>query len=803
MEPLYKPHGVEERWQQTWEAEGRYHAHVGAPGETYVIAVPPPNVTGALHMGHALNGSLQDVLIRWHRMRGFNTLWQPGFDHAGIATQAVVEKELRRQGTSRQEIGREAFVERVWEWLREYGGVIMRQFRRLGCSLDYERERFTMDDDYVRAVTRFFVHLYERGWVYRDNRIINWCSDCRTSISDLEVEHIEVDDALTYVRYPLADGSGHVTIATVRPATILADVAVAVHPDDERYADLVGKEVLVPVVGRKVTIIADERVEPEFGTGALKITPGHDPLDFEIGRTHGLEERTVIGFDGRMTGDIPDLLIGLTEEEASDYVVEWLREEGLLEKRESYRHSVGHCERSGTRIQPLISPQWWCEMKPMAARAIEEIESGRVRFHPPVHNKVALDWLKSIRPWNVSRQLWWGHQLPIWYCANGHVTCAETEPEACAECGSTELTRDEDVLDTWFSSALWPFATLGWPDDTPELRRYYPGDVNSTAREIIFLWENRMIMAGLELMGDIPFGDVIIHSTILAADGRRMSKSLGTGIDPLDIIEAHGADATRYGLLKMSSGQDVRWSIGSVEEGRKLANKLWNASRLLLMNGGDAVEPRPSSLEERWILGRIDATRAEIERDFDAFDFSHAVDRLYHLTFDDFCDWYLESIKPRLGEPAVRATAFAALERLLKLLHPVLPHVTEEIWSNLPARESRLIVAPWPQPDDAYAAENDALTRVQEAAERFRRSGVVTNLEGDEQRIFAAVVRPERAKHDGGNLAAEIARLEKEISRAEGMLSNESFTNRAPAHVVDAEREKLERFRRELDAIRN
>jgi valyl-tRNA synthetase len=803
MEPLYKPHGVEERWQQTWEAEGRYHAHVGAPGETYVIAVPPPNVTGALHMGHALNGSLQDVLIRWHRMRGFNTLWQPGFDHAGIATQAVVEKELRRQGTSRQEIGREAFVERVWEWLREYGGVIMRQFRRLGCSLDYERERFTMYDDYVRAVTRFFVHLYERGWVYRDNRIINWCSDCRTSISDLEVEHIEVDDALTYVRYPLADGSGHVTIATVRPATILADVAVAVHPDDERYADLVGKEVLVPVVGRKVTIIADERVEPEFGTGALKITPGHDPLDFEIGRTHGLEERTVIGFDGRMTGDIPDLLIGLTEEEASDYVVEWLREEGLLEKRESYRHSVGHCERSGTRIQPLISPQWWCEMKPMAARAIEEIESGRVRFHPPVHNKVALDWLKSIRPWNVSRQLWWGHQLPIWYCANGHVTCAETEPEACAECGSTELTRDEDVLDTWFSSALWPFATLGWPDDTPELRRYYPGDVNSTAREIIFLWENRMIMAGLELMGNIPFGDVIIHSTILAADGRRMSKSLGTGIDPLDIIEAHGADATRYGLLKMSSGQDVRWSIGSVEEGRKLANKLWNASRLLLMNGGDTVEARPSSLEERWILGRIDATRAEIERDFDAFDFSHAVDRLYHLTFDDFCDWYLESIKPRLGEPAVRATAFAALELLLKLLHPVLPHVTEEIWSNLPARESRLIVAPWPQPDDAYAVENDALTRVQEAAERFRRSGVVTNLEGDEQRIFAAVVRPERAKHDGGNLAAEIARLEKEISRAEGMLSNESFTNRAPAHVVDAEREKLERFRRELDAIRN
>jgi valyl-tRNA synthetase len=803
MEPLYKPHGVEERWQQTWESERLYHADPETPGDAYVIAVPPPNVTGALHMGHALNGSIQDALVRWHRMRGFNTLWQPGFDHAGIATQAVVEKELRKQGTSRQELGREAFVERVWEWLREYGGVIMGQFRRLGCSLDYERERFTMDDAYIRAVMRFFVHLYDRGWLFRDNRIINWCTDCQTSISDLEVEYVDVDDALTYARYPLVNGEGSLTIATVRPATILADVAVAVHPDDERYTHLIGKEVLVPVVQRVVPILADERVEPDFGTGALKITPGHDPVDFEIGRDHGLPELTVIGFDGRMTGDVPDEYLGLAEDEAAEKVVRWLKDHDQLEKRESYRHSVGHCERSNTRIQPLVSLQWWCDMKPMAAPAIDAIESGRVTYHPPVHNKVALDWLKAIRPWNVSRQLWWGHQLPIWYCADGHVTCVETEPSACAECGKQELTRDEDVLDTWFSSALWPFATLGWPDETPELRRYYPGDVNSTAREIIFLWENRMIMAGLELLGEIPFHDVIIHSTILAPDGRRMSKSLGTGIDPLEIIEAHGADATRYGLLKMSSGQDVRWSSGSVEEGRRLANKLWNASRLLLANAGGEVDARPSSLEERWILARIDATRAEVERDFDAFDFSHAADRLYHLTFDDFCDWYLESIKPRLGEADVRATALAALERLLKLLHPVLPHVTEEIWSFLPARPSRLIVAAWPEPDGAYAADANALTRVQEAAERFRRSGVVTPLEGDEQRIFAAVVRPERARHDGGNLGAEIARLEQEISRAEGMLSNESFTARAPAHVVDAERDKLERFRRELDAIRN
>jgi valyl-tRNA synthetase len=797
MEPLYRHEGVEERWQRTWEQERLYHADPEQPGETYVIAVPPPNVTGALHMGHALNGSIQDALVRWHRMRGFNTLWQPGFDHAGIATQAVVERELRRQGTSRLEIGRDAFVARVWEWLHEYGGVIMSQFRRLGCSLDYERERFTMDDAYVRAVMRFFVHLYERGWMYRDNRIVNWCHDCRTSISDLEVEHIDVDDALTYARYPFVDGGGHITIATVRPATMLADVAVAVHPGDERYAAFVGREVVVPVVGRHVPVIADERVERDFGTGALKVTPGHDPMDFDIGRDHGLPTLTVIGLDGRMTGDIPDLLVGLDEESASDYVVDWLREEGLLEKRESYRHSVGHCERSGTRIQPLVSLQWWVDMTSMADEAVHAIESGRVTFHPPVQNRVALDWLKAIRPWNVSRQLWWGHQLPIWYCPDGHVTCAESEPDACAECGSRELVRDPDVLDTWFSSALWPFATLGWPDDTPELRRYYPGDVNSTAREIIFLWEARMVMAGLELVGDIPFGDVIIHSTILAPDGRRMSKSLGTGIDPLELIDEHGADATRYGLLKMSSTQDVRFSSQPIEEGRKLANKLWNASRLLLMGGPAEAEVRPSAVEERWILARIDATRAELEADLDAFDFAHAVDRLYHLTFDDFCDWYLEAIKPRLAEPEVRATAFAALERLLKLLHPVMPHVTEEIWSQF--HDSRLIAAPWPEPDARFAADAGALAGAQTAARIYRRSGVRTQADGDALRIFEAVVRP--STEGRGDVEAERARVRKEIERSERMLANEKFVANAAPEVVDAEREKLEQHRAELDAL--
>jgi valyl-tRNA synthetase len=797
LAPLYVPHGVEERWQRTWEEERLYHADPEQPGEPYVIAVPPPNVTGALHMGHALNGSIQDALIRRHRMAGFNTLWQPGFDHAGIATQAVVEKELRSQGTSRLELGREQFVERVWEWLHQYGGVIMGQFRRLGCSLDYERQRFTMDDAYVRAVMRFFVHLYERGWLFRDNRIVNWCTDCRTSISDLEVEYSDVDDTLTYARYPVVDGEGTVSIATVRPATILADVAVAVHPGDERYTHLLGKEVEVPVVGRKVPVIADERVDPEFGTGALKITPGHDPIDFEIGRDHGLPELTVIDFEGRITGDVPDDYRGLTEDEAAERVIFWLRDHDQLEKREHYRHSVGHCERTQTRIQPLVSLQWWCDMTAMAAAAIDVIESGRVTFHPPVQNRVALDWLKNIRPWNVSRQLWWGHQLPIWYCDNGHVTCVEEAPAACAECGSTDLTRDTDVLDTWFSSALWPFATLGWPDDTPELTRYYPGNVNSTAREIIFLWEARMVMAGLELMGDIPFSDVIIHATILAADGRRMSKSLGTGIDPVELIEQHGADATRYGLLKMSSTQDVRFSAQPIEEGRRLANKLWNASRLLLMGGGDRVELEPSSEEERWILARIDATRAELESDLDVFDFSHAVERLYHLTFDDFCDWYLEAIKPRLDDPAVRATAFAALERLLKLLHPVMPHVTEEIWSHLPARESRLIVAPWPDP--TAAETSGEIERAQTAARIYRRSGVRIKLDGDADRIFTAVVRP--SENGQGDVEAERARVRKEIERSERMLANEKFVANAAPDVVDAERRKLEQYRAELDAL--
>jgi valyl-tRNA synthetase len=800
MESLYKPEGVEERWEQTWEQEGLYNADPDPTRKSFVIAHPPPNVTGDLHMGHALQLSLADTIIRTRRMQGYNTLFQPGFDHAGISTQNAVEKHLAQQGKTRQDLGREAFVELVWEWLREYGGKIMLQFRRIGASMDYRRERFTMDDAYVRAVMRFFVHLYGKGWIYRANRIINWCPFHQTSLSDLEVAHVDVDDALTYVRYPFADGDGHITIATVRPATILADVAVAVHPDDDRYRHLVNREVIVPVVGRRVPVITDERVEREFATGALKVTPGHDPLDYEIGRDHDLPEITVIGPDGLMNEEAGELA-GLTQEEADDRVLQWLKEHDQLEKRESYRHTVALCDRCQSRIEPRISLQWWCSMTELRKPALEALRSRRVRFHPDSQHRFAIQSLEDAPDWNISRQIWWGHQLPVWQCPDGHITVEETEPEACAECGLHELTRSTDVLDTWFSSALWPFATLGWPEDTEELRTFYPGNLNTTARDIIRLWENRMIFSGLELMDEVPFRDVVIHSTVHAPTGGRMSKSLGTGMNPLAAIETYGADATRYGLMKMASSQDVRFSEGAIDEGRKLANKLWNVARLILQaSEGAAPSERPRTLEERWILARLSQTQRDVERLLDEFDFSHTVDELYHLTFDDFCDWYAEAVKGRLyeGDADARATAVAALERLLKLLHPAMPHVTEEIWSNLPARETRLIVAPWPVAGDD--ADAGALRAVQEAAVVFRRSGLLPKLAGEERRIFDAVVKPGEGSGDG-NAAAEIERLQKEIARAEGMLANDHFVKNAPADVVEAEREKLARYRRELDAI--
>src|SRR3954464_4505358 len=602
-----------------WLQSGRFHPEpTGTAAENYSIAIPPPNVTGALHMGHALNGSVQDCLIRHARMRGKRTKWILGTDHAGIATQTQVERLLASEGTSREAIGREAFVERVWRWREQYGSTIIDQYKRLGASCDYAEERFTLDEGYVRAVLTVFVSLYEKGWIYRDNYMVNWDPGSRSAISDLEVEDREGSDTLYSVDSPLASGHGSITVATVRPETMLGDTAIAVHPNDDRYTRLVGETAILPLIGRRLKIIADPYVKPEFGTGALKITPGHDPNDFEIGRSHGLDEVTVIGEDGRMSESAGERFAGMTVDEARRAVVAALREEGLVSGTRPYEHDVPHSHRSGMRIEPLISLQWFCDMNDLAKPAIEVVRDGRVRFHPAKWGEVYLDWLRPTRPWVLSRQLWWGHQIPAWY--RGDELYVGEEPP-----NGKGWERDPDVLDTWFSSALWPFATLGWPEETPELRAFYPTDVLVTGRDIIFLWVARMVMMGLEFTGEIPFTDVPINSIIQSPQGKRRSKSLGTGIDPLDEIETHGADALRFGLLAMSSTQDVRYSPQRVKQGEDLANKLWNASRLILLGAAEDASPSAAAaeaVEDRWILSRLERTTPEGSEPFEGFQLS-------------------------------------------------------------------------------------------------------------------------------------------------------------------------------------
>ncbi len=833
----YDPSEVEGRIFSEWMEGGYFHPEAeGTAEENFSVAIPPPNVTGVLHMGHALNGSMQDALVRMNRMRGRNSLWILGTDHAGIATQAVVEKELRKEGKSRHDLGREAFVERVWEWKAEYGSRIVEQYKRLGASCDYERERFTLDEGYVRAVYRVFKQLFDRGYIYRDNYMVNWDPGSHSAISDLEVENREVEDVLYSIDYPVEDSERVLTVATVRPETMLADTAVAVNPDDERYRDLVGKHCILPLVGRRLPIVADEHVDIEFGTGALKITPGHDPNDFEIGRKHGLAEIGVIGPDGRMTDEAGEFA-GMTAAEAQKAVVEALRGEGRLRAEEPYVHSVPYSHRSGERIEPLISLQWFCRMDELARPAIEVVERDEVRITPPQWKRVYLDWMEEIRPWCISRQLWWGHRIPVWYCdACEETIVAEAEPERCGSCGG-ELRQEEDVLDTWFSSAIWPFATLGWPDDTPELRAFYPTSFLTTAREILFLWVARMIMTGLEFPGAIPFRDVYVHSVIQARDGRRMSKSLGTGIDPLEEIDVHGADALRFGLLAMSSTQDVRFSDAKVQQGRDLANKLWNASRLILLNAAEVeAAPRPTCVEDRWLLSRLERTIASVTEKLETYDFAHAVQEAYSFFWRDLCDWYLEIVKPRLydGEEEVSATLLYALERVLTLLHPTMPFVSEEIWSYHPAQRGHLAVHAFPAAAESLvdeAAEEDVeggigltqrlrawrdlaavpagatLPAVIDGVEppdfvsrlsRFEFDGVgaepvasigpVRVLDSDQLDAAAVAERLERRREE----------LRAEVERGERKLGNKGFVAKAPAEVVEEERGKLERYRHEL-----
>jgi valyl-tRNA synthetase len=842
----YEPSQVEQVVLEKWLASGLFHPEdEGDAQSNYSIVIPPPNVTGALHMGHALNGSIQDVLIRRARMRGRRAKWVLGTDHAGIATQAQVEKLLASEGTTRQELGREEFEERVWQWREQYGATIVGQFKRLGASCDYTEEHFTMDEGYARAVAKVFAALHEKGYIYRDNYMVNWDPGIGSAISDLEVEDKEVEGAMYDIHYPLEDGSGALTVSTTRPETMLADTAVAVNPADERYRHLVGKNVILPIVDRAIPVIADEHVDLEFGTGALKITPGHDPNDFEIGRRHGLPELSVIGFDGRMTTEAGEFT-GLKVLEAREAVVDRLRELGVLGDVHSHTHVVPHSHRSGERIEPLISLQWFCDMSRLAQPAIEVVKRGDVRFVPERWGRVYLNWMEEIRPWCISRQLWWGHRLPVWYRGE-EVYVGETSP------AGEGWERDEDVLDTWFSSALWPFATMGWPDETAQQRAYYPTDVLSTARDIIFLWVARMIMMGLEFKGEIPFDDVYIHSVIQAPDGRRMSKSLGTGIDPLEEIEQYGADAVRFGLLAMSSAQDVRYSFEKVRQGADLANKLWNASRLILLKAdSEAVaQPTVEAPEDAWILSRLEHAIGETNRLIDEYDFSHAAFGLYDFFFGDFCDWYLELVKPRLWETganaAVSANLLHVLERTLALLHPLMPFVTEEIWSLLPTDGSDdrglLAGAAYPETGEGQIDEQaerrigaliSAVTELRRHRDELgvapsaglRGRLVADGYEGLEEHL-SRLGRIELGGKDeavgslpipGGVIElfasdaidpGEVAarresranELKAEIERSTAKLANEQFVARAPAAVVDAEREKLAGYEAELATL--
>jgi valyl-tRNA synthetase len=856
----YEPSEVEPAIVERWLASGLFHPEPdGTPEENYSIAIPPPNVTGVLHMGHALNSSVQDCLVRTARMRGRRAKWILGTDHAGIATQTQVERALAQEGLHREDLGREAFVDRVWQWRERYGGTIIEQLKRLGASCDYEQERFTLDEGYVQAVLRVFVTLYEKGLIYRDRYMVNWDPGSRSAISDLEVEDREVTDTLYYIDYPLASGSGAITVATVRPETMLADTAIAVNPDDERYRRLIGETAIVPLVGRRLKIIADDYVKPEFGTGALKITPGHDPNDFDIGHRHKLAQISVIGEDGRITDSAPERFVGMSVMEARDAVVAELREQGLVSRTQELVHTVPFSQRSGERIEPLVSLQWFMRMDELAAPAIEVVRDGRVRIRPDSERRRYLDWLENIRPWCISRQLWWGHQIPVWY-RDDETYVGTTPPEGDG------WERDPDVLDTWFSSALWPFATLGWPEATPELRAFYPTDVLSTARDIIFLWVARMVMMGLAFTEQIPFADVYVHSIIQAPDGRRMSKSLGTGIDPMDLINggprppvfaegsggagefpAYGADAVRWGLLAMASGQDVRFSEDKVAQGQQLTNKLWNASRLILLGveGSTRAAVSPTAVEDRWILTRLQRAREEIGERIDRFEFSRAALALYDFVYGELCDWYLELVKPRLrtGEADLAATLLYVLTETLTIAHPMIPFVTEEIYSHVPGAEGLLAARAQP----AQVAEIDteaegALARAIEAVQGLRawRDAAEVAVGATVSARLAADGYEETAEQiarlarltfseNGGEPVASIpvpggaveiletdaldleaaerkrtsarAKLEADIERSERKLANPGFVAKAREEVVQAERDKLARLRQELDSL--
>ena len=856
----YEPAAVERRWYPWWESRGYFHADPERPGPAFSIVIPPPNVTGSLHMGHALDNTLQDVIVRTKRMDGFNTLWMPGTDHAGIATQYVVERQLAAEGKTKEDVGRQAFLERVWRWKEESGGTIIRQLKRLGASCDWQRERFTMDEGLSRAVRETFVRLSDEGLIYRDDYIVNWCPRCQTVLADLEVEREERDAEFVYIKY------GPLTLGTVRPETKLGDTGLAVHPDDPRYRQYVGKTLDIPSVDGDISVkvVADEAVDPEFGTGVIKVTPGHDPVDFEIGRRHGLPIRTVIGFDGKMTA-LAGKYAGLDRFECRKKIVEDMQALGLVDRIEPYRHAVGLCYRCKTVVEPLVSKQWYVKVKPLAEAADAAARDGRITIIPPSWAKTYHQWMDNIRPWCISRQLWWGHRIPAWYCdTEDKVFVSRTDLTTCPSCGRP-LRQDPDVLDTWFSSGLWPFSTLGWPGDTPELRRYYPTSLLITAYDILFFWVARMAMLGLHLMRDVPFRDVYIHTLVRDPEGQKMSKTKGNVVDPLGLMDRYGTDALRFTLagLAVPGVRDVRVADERLEASRNFANKLWNAARLVLSNldGYDATRAAAldsGDLAERWIRHRLAATVTGVREHLDRYRFNDAASALYQFVWSDYCDWYLEIAKlslyrPESAEARLRTqhTLVTVLETTLRLLHPFMPFITEEIWQRLPGAGESIMIAPYPRVDgargDATAAHDMDLVMAAVTAIRGIRGemrippgtplSVIVRPAADDEALFAAtaaligaLARAEvrvdakaSRQRDTAlavlgaseiyvdlsgvvDLAAERSRLEKEIRRAaetvtfiEAKLARADFVERAPAEIVEKERQRL-REQRETQA---
>ncbi|MEA1961110.1 MAG: valine--tRNA ligase [Bacillota bacterium] len=865
---VYDPDQVERKWYDFWKESGFFASDDDYDKKPFSIVMPPPNVTGQLHLGHALDNTIQDTLVRWRRMQGYNALWLPGTDHAGIATQARVEEALSKEGLSKHDLGREKFLERVWEWKHTYGSRITNQLSLMGSSCDWDRERFTMDEGCSQAVREVFVKLYEKGLIYQGNYIVNWCPKCHTAISDIEVEHEDSDGHLWHLQYPIEGTDECLVIATTRPETMLGDTGVAVHPEDERYAHLIGKSIVLPLVGKKIPIFADDYVDREFGTGAVKVTPAHDPNDFEMGLRHALETIAVMNLDGTMNENA-GIYNGMDRYECRKQIIKDLEAEGTLLKVEEHRHAVGHCQRCATVIEPFVSKQWFVKMKPLAEPAIKTVVDGEIKFVPERFTKVYTNWMENIRDWCISRQLWWGHRIPVWYCEDcGEIICSTEDPTECPKCSSAQLIQDEDVLDTWFSSALWPFSTLGWPNKTKDFEYFYPTSVLVTGRDIIFFWVARMIFSALEQTNQVPFHEVNIHGLILDGQGRKMSKSLGNGIDPIEVIDKYGADTLRFSLITgVTPGNDVRFHWDKVENTRNFANKIWNASRFVLMNmdGYEAIDIQEEELglADRWILSRLNQKTEETTLLLEKYDLGEAARGLYEFIWDEFCDWYIELAKPRLFRPAnerekkvVQNVLHDVLMGMLRLLHPFMPFITEEIYQYLPEHGKSIMLDEWPVKDEkciwpeaveqmkdimglirairniraefnvSPGAHVKAILVIADSAKAnvVKKQGnyiqgmanvseleiLESLIEKPRQAVSALSASTEIYVPLEGliDIEKEIKRLEKdmktaevELLKAQGKLNNESFLSKAPPEVIEKERGKAQEARTKKEGI--